>query len=274
MFVVIGGTGKTGRRVAERLRARGEDVRVASRSTAPRFDWQDPSTWAAALAGAQAAYVTYHPDLAFPGVPELVEEFCATARTAGVRRVVLLSGRGEEGAVASEEAVQRSGLEWTVVRCNWFSQNFSESFFLGPVRAGVLSIPAGEAVEPFVDADDIADVATAALTRPGHAGRVHELSGPRLLGFDDVARELSGATGRQVRYEPVTRAEYVAELQREGLPGDFADLFTLILDGRNASVTDGVERVLGRAPKDFSAYAREAAASGVWNPVPAGVPVG
>ncbi|WP_337061990.1 NAD(P)H-binding protein [Kineococcus sp. G2] len=273
MFVVIGGTGKTGRRVADRLRAQGEDVRVAARSTTPRFDWEDASTWAPALAGAQAAYVTYHPDLAFPGVPELIEEFCGTARAAGVRRVVLLSGRGEEGAVASEQAVQRSGLEWTVVRCNWFDQNFSESFFLGPVRAGVLSIPAGDAVEPFVDADDIADVATAALTRPGHAGQVHELSGPRLLSFTEVARELSDATGRNIAYEPVTRAEYAAELQREGLPADFADLFALILDGRNASVTDGVERVLGRAPKDFSAYARDAAASGVWAPLPA-TPVG
>ncbi|WP_432489107.1 NmrA family NAD(P)-binding protein [Kineococcus sp. SYSU DK018] len=269
MIVVIGGTGKTGRRVADRLRAKGQDVRAGSRSTEPRFDWEDASTWEGALRGAEAAYVTYYPDLAFPGVPELIEEFCRVARSVGVRRVVLLSGRGEEGAVASEQAVQRSGLEWTVVRCNWFNQNFSESFFLEPVRAGVLSIPAGDAVEPFVDADDIADVAVAALTEPGHTGQVYELSGPRLLSFTEVAAELSRATGREIRYEPVSHAEYAAELEREGLPGDFADLFAIILDGRNASVTDGVERALGRAPRDFSAYAREAAATGVWAPVPA-----
>ncbi|MEZ0164863.1 NmrA family NAD(P)-binding protein [Kineococcus sp. LSe6-4] len=264
MIVVIGGNGKTGRRVAGRLTGRGEQVRVVSRSTSPRFDWDDASTWEAALAGAGAAYVTYHPDLAFPGVPEFNARFSATARAAGLRKAVLLSGRGEEGALASERALQESGLAWTVVRCNWFDQNFSESFFLGPVSSGVLSIPAGEAREPFVDADDIADVATAALLDPRHDGEVYELSGPRLLTFTEVARELSAATDREIRYEPVSHEEYVAELQREGLPADFADLFATILDGRNASVTDGVQRALGRPPRDFSDYAARTAATGVW----------
>ncbi|GAB3462792.1 NmrA family NAD(P)-binding protein [Kineococcus endophyticus] len=266
MIVVIGGTGKTGRRVAERLTGRGERVRAVSRSTSPRFDWDDASTWQAALAGAHAAYVTYYPDLALPGVPELIARFSATARAAGVHKAVLLSGRGEEGALASERALQASGLAWTIVRCNWFDQNFSESFFLEPVLSGVLSIPAGEAREPFVDADDIADVATAALLDPRHDGEVYELSGPRLLTFTEVARELSAATGREVRYEPVSHEEYVAELEREGLPADFADLFAMVLDGRNASVTDGVQRALGRPPRDFADFARRTAATGVWVP--------
>jgi uncharacterized protein YbjT (DUF2867 family) len=273
VIVVIGGTGKTGRRVAQRLAERGEQVRAVSRSTSPRFDWDDAGTWEAALAGADAAYVTYHPDLAFPGVPELIARFSATARAAGVRKAVLLSGRGEEGALASERALQESGLAWTVVRCNWFDQNFSESFFLGPVLAGVLSIPAGEAREPFVDADDIADVATAALLDARHDGEVYELSGPRLLSFTEVAHELSAATGREVRYAPVSHRDYVTELEREGLPAEFADLFALVLDGRNASVTDGVQRALGRPPRDFTDYARRAAATGVWTPAPADRPV-
>lgn len=266
VIVVVGGNGKTGRRVAQRLAARGEEVRAVSRSTSPRFDWDDPGTWAAALTGADAAYVTYHPDLAFPGVPELIAQFSAAARAAGVRGAVLLSGRGEEGALAGERALQESGLAWTVLRCNWFDQNFSESFFLGPVLRGVLPIPAGQAREPFVDADDIADVATAALLDPRHDGEVYELSGPRLLTFTDVARELSAATGREIRYEPVSHEEYVAELEREGLPSEFADLFAVVLDGRNASVTDGVQRALGRRPRDFAEFARRTAATGVWVP--------
>lgn len=273
-ILVIGGAGKTGRRVADRLADRGIPVRLGSRSTSPAFDWEDPATWDAALEGITKAYVTYYPDLAFPGVSELIAEFAKAAADSGVKKLVLLSGRGEDGAIASEESIQNSGVAWTIVRCNWFNQNFNESFFLGPVLDGAISIPAGDAVEPFVDADDIADVAVAALTEPGHDGQVYELSGPRLLGFHEVAREISAATGRNVVYSPVTAVEYEAILAKEGLPRDFVDLFTLILDGRNASLTDGVQRALGREPKDFSEFAREAAATGVWavagQPVAAG----
>lgn len=263
-ILVIGGTGKTGRRVAVRLAERGIPVRIGSRSGYPAFDWDDASTWDAALQGIEKAYVTYYPDLAFPGVSELIAEFAKAAADRGVKKIVLLSGRGEDGAVASEESVQNAGVAWTIVRCNWFNQNFNESFFLGPVLDGVISIPAGDAVEPFVDAEDIADVAVAALTEPGHDGQVYELSGPRLLGFHEVAREISAATGRDVIYSPVTAAEYETILAKEGLPRDFVDLFTLILDGRNASLTDGVRRALGREPKDFSEFAREAAATSIW----------
>lgn len=263
-ILVIGGTGKTGRRVAERLTERGVSVRIGSRSGNPAFDWDDTGTWGAALTGITKAYVTYYPDLAFPGVSELIARFAAAAAASGVEKIVLLSGRGEEGAVASEESIKESGIAWTIVRCNWFNQNFNESFFLGPVLDGTISIPAGDAVELFVDADDIADVAVAALTEQGHDGEVYELSGPRLLGFSDVALELSAATGREIIYSPVTAGEYEAILAKEGLPRDFVDLFTLILDGRNASLTDGVQRALGREPKDFGEFAREAAAAGAW----------
>lgn len=177
-ILVIGGTGKTGRRVVRRLLERGVATRVGSRSGSPAFDWEDRSTWADTLKGITSAYVTYYPDLAFPGASEVIADFAAAAAEQGMKKIVFLSGRGEEGALASEQSVQDSGVAWTIVRCNWFNQNFNESFFLGPVLDGVISIPAGDAVEPFVDADDIADVAVAALTRPGHDGQVYELSGP------------------------------------------------------------------------------------------------
>ncbi|MEP7764126.1 NAD(P)H-binding protein [Sanguibacter sp. 25GB23B1] len=263
-MLVVGGTGKTGRRVVERLRAGGVEVRVGSRSGVPAFDWEDRGTWGPALDGMTAVYVTYYPDLAFPGVADRVADFAAVAVSAGVEKLVLLSGRGEEGALASERAIEQSGARWTVVRCSWFNQNFDEGFFVDAVRAGVIAIPAGDAVEPFVDADDIADVVVASLLEDGHDGEVYELTGPRLLSFQDVAEELTTAVGRPVVYRPVSAESYGVTLDEAGLPRDFLDLFTLVLDGRNASLTDGVSRALGRKPRDFADYATAAAATGVW----------
>ncbi|MFE2876852.1 NAD(P)H-binding protein [Streptomyces roseus] len=262
--LVIGGNGKTGRRVAEKLRAQRHPVRIGSRTGAPAFDWNAPGTWGPALEGVDRVYVTYYPDLGFPGAAEQVGAFAEAAVTAGARRLVLLSGRGEAAARHAEECLKASGADWTVVRASWFNQNFDEDFFLEPVRAGELALPTADAVEAFVDADDIAEVVVAALTDDRHRGRTYELSGPRLMSFADVAAELSKATGREIAYVPVSDEEYRGTLREIGLPQEFADLFTQILDGRNAHLVHGVEEVLGREPRDFADYAREAAASGVW----------
>ena len=268
LTLVAGGTGTTGRRVAERLTARGVPVRIGSRSGAPPFDWDDPATWAPVLRGADAAYVAYSPDLALPGAADIVGAFSAEAVDNGVRRLVLLSGRGEEGARRGEQAIQESGAEWTIVRCSWFDQNFSEGHLLGPVLSGEIALPVGGVAEPFLDADDIADVATAGLTEPGHAGELYELTGPRLLTFADAAAEIAAASGRDVRYVPVSPEEYeaaLAEVEGAEFAKALTGLFTEVLDGRNAHVNDGVQRALGREPRDFADFARRAAAAGVWN---------
>ncbi|MER5970139.1 NAD(P)H-binding protein [Streptomyces sp. NPDC002055] len=269
--LVLCGTGKTGRRVAERLEKRGLPVRIGSRSAETPFDWEDPATWAPVLHGVDAAYLVYYPDMAVPGAADAVRRFAALAVEAGVRRLVLLSGRGEEAALVGERAVRESGADWTILRGSWFAQNFSEHFLLEPVLSGEIALPAGAVAEPFVDAGDIADVAVAALTEDGHAGRVYELTGPRLLTFQDVAGEIGRAAGREVRYVPVSAAEYAAAATAEGVPEDLVSLmtylFTEVLDGRNASLSDDVRRVLGRAPRDFVDFAREAAAAGVWSGV-------
>ena len=267
--LVLGGTGRTGRRITERLRSRGVPTRVASRQSAHPFDWAQPSTWGAALSGANAAYVCYSPDLAFPGVSDLIAQFADRARSHQVHRLVLLSGRGEESARASERAIQQSSADWTIVRSSWFAQNFSEHFLLGPVQRGRLVLPAGAVQEPFVDLDDLADLATSALIEDGHAGRVYEITGPRLLSMADVAAELSQATGRQIHYQPSTPAEFVADVAADGIPGPeaepLADLFQEVLDGRNASLTDDLETALGRPATDFAQYARRVAATGIWD---------
>ena len=266
--LVIGARGTTGRRVVDRLTALGRPVRPASRSSRTRFDWNEPATWAPAVEGAEAVYITYHPDLAFPGAAETVGAFIETALAAGARRQVLLTGRGEEGARRAEDMLIASGAEWTVVRCAFFDQNFDEAF-AESIANGVIAVPGGDTREPFLDAEDIADVVTAALTEDGHAGRLYELTGPRLLSFADVAEELSAAIGREVRHVPVTAERFAADLIEHGVPAEVAvpvsELFDEVLDGRNSRVTDGVKRALGRPARDVADYARRAAAAGAWD---------
>ena len=268
-ILVIGGTGKTGRRVAQRLQDRGVSVRIGSRSGAPPFDWEDHGTWDAALHGATAAYISYYPDLAVPGTPALIAGLAERALAAGARRLVLLSGRGEEEAERAEQALRASGAEWTIVRCSWFMQNFSESYFAEPLAAGELALPAGGVREPFVDAEDIADVAVAALTEDGHAGRLYELTGPRALTFAEAVAEIARATGREMRFAPIPMEAFAAGLEAEHVPGDVVALlrylFTEVLDGRNEPLAHGVREALGREPRDFAGYARRAAEAGAWN---------
>jgi uncharacterized protein YbjT (DUF2867 family) len=268
--LVLGGTGKTGRRVAERLQARGAAVRIGSRSATPPFEWEDPATWGPALEGVTAVYVSYYPDLAVPGAPEAVGALAEEARRQGVQRLVLLSGRGEEEAQRAEQVLQDAGLAWTVVRCSWFNQNFSEDYLLEPILGGEVVLPAGDVPEPFVDTEDIADVAVAALTEEGHTGRVYELTGPRLLTFAEAIAEIGRATGRELRYVPVSVEDYIAAAAEHNVPEDVIGLmrylFSEVLDGRNARLADGVRQALGREPRDFAEYVRDTAATGVWNP--------
>jgi uncharacterized protein YbjT (DUF2867 family) len=222
--LVLGATGKTGRRVAERLTARGLPVRLGSRSGAPPFDWDDRTTWTPALHGMGAAYVTYYPDLAIPGAAATVGDFANLAIKSGVRRLVLLSGRGEDGALRGEQAVRDSGADWTILRSAWFNQNFSEGFFVDQVRMGVVALPVGTVQEPFVDADDLADIAVAALTDDRHVGQLYELTGPRLLTFPEAVEEIARAAGREIRYLQVSPEKYSFLLAEQHVPADQVSL--------------------------------------------------
>jgi uncharacterized protein YbjT (DUF2867 family) len=238
-ILVTGGTGKTGRRVADRLTALDTPLRVATRHSEPRFDWYDDATWDRALAGCTAAWVTFQPDVCLPGADAILGAFARRAVALGCTRLVLLSGRGEDGARRAEAALTRSGAEWTILRSTFFFQNFTEAFWADEIATGSLTMVESTVGEPFVDADDIADVAVACLLDPVHSGRVHELAGPRLLTFEDVA-----------------------SLVAAGLPAEeatgLAQLFEEVLDGRNAHLDPGVEDVLGRRPRDFATFARDA----------------
>jgi uncharacterized protein YbjT (DUF2867 family) len=269
--LVLGGTGKTGRRVVEGLEAQGLPVRIGSRSATPAFDWEDPSGWDAALDGIGAVYIAFQPDLAVPGSEQAITTLTAKAEAAGVERLVLLSGRGEPEAEVCEKIVLGSAIDaTTVVRASWFMQNFDENYFVEGLLAGEVVLPLGSVPEPFIDVRDIAEVAVAALTQPGHAGRLYEVTGPRLLTFPEAVAAIASASGREIGYVQVPIDDWAVALRAEGTPDDVVDLlvylFSTVLDGRNASVTDGVQKALGRPPRDLEAYVEEAAATGVWQP--------
>ncbi|MHC8386745.1 NAD(P)H-binding protein [Pseudomonas sp. MDT2-39-1] len=267
-FLVLGATGKTGRRITQHLKAAGLPVRLGSREANPLFDWEDRTTWDAALDGVHAVYISYQPDLAVPGALETVQAFTDLAVKSGVSKLVLLSGRGEIEAEQAERVIQNSGVDWTILRASWFFQNFSEAHFLEPIAQGELALPVGSIAEPFVDAEDIAEIAVEALTQPGHSRQLYELTGPRALTFAEAVEEIAKGTGRDIRFTAVPSEDYRQALEQAQLPAEFIDLvlylFTTMLDGRNTPLTDGVQRALGRPARDFSDYVRRTVAAGVW----------
>lgn len=265
--LVIAANGKTGRRVVPLLEEQGVTVRRGSRSSTPAFDWAARDTWPEALRGMDAVYAVYQPDLAVPGAPEDIRAFTRIAKDQGVGKIVLLSGRGVKEAQAAERIVAESGLDWTFVRAAWFCQNFSEGDFAFMTQAGVLSLPMDNAVEPIIDADDIAEVVTVALTDTSLNGEALDLSGPESLTHDQIAAELSRAAGREIRYEPISDEAFGAMLSDLGVPGEYLDLlaylFEITRQGVNAAPTRDVERVLGRPARSITEFAAKAAAEGL-----------
>jgi uncharacterized protein YbjT (DUF2867 family) len=268
-ILIVGKTSKTGFRVDQRLKLLGYSTRAVSRSSSPAFDWQNADSWRQALTGTQSAYVTFYPDLAIPAAEETIRQFIAIAREVGLRHLVLLSGRGEHGAERAEKILINSGLNWNVVRSSWFMQNFSEGFMTDGITGGNLVLPAGDTVEPFVDVDDIADVAVAALTRPELVNRLFEVSGPRALTFAQCVEEISKAVGYPVRFTSIEIDVFLGELAAQGMPDEMLwlmrELFTVVFDGRNSKPANGVQEALGRPATDFSDYVRKVVASGAWN---------
>ena len=266
--LVLGGKGKTGSRVVTKLQQLEWPVHIGSRSGDRPFDWEDQATWKKAIKDMEIIYVSYFPDLAVPGAVDAIRAFIKIAIESGVKKLVLLSGRGEAEAQECERLVMASGIEYTIVRASWFFQNFSEGYMLEPILAGHVAFPVGNILEPFIDAEDIAEVAVAAITQAGHSNKLYEVTGPRLLTFREAIEIISQGTGKEIVYEQIPMEDYWAMLKEYAVPADFiwliTYLFTEVLDGRNASITHGVEEALGRPATDFEDYVRRTMATGVW----------
>ncbi len=270
-ILVIGGTGKTGRRVVENLTELGHHVRVGTRSNSPSFDWDSPSTFGPALKGMDRAYIVYYPDLAVPGAKEAITALTEAALKEGLEKVVLLSGKGETEAEACEQIVANSGLNYTLVRASWFNQNFSEGAFRDYVMAGHMALPMPEASVPFVDTNDIADVVTEALLDDIYNGETLTVTGPKKLTFAEVAQILSEKLGRDIQYQPISMDAFKEGLTQAGVPESFiwllGYLFTEVLGhSENQTISNDVERVLNRKPISFEDYIVNAATAGAWNP--------
>lgn len=265
---IIGASGKTGGRVKLKLNELGYNVKGLSRQTTPSFDWDQPEQWQASLEGLTSLYITYQPDLAIPRAAEDIKTLISAAKAAGVQHLVLLSGRGEEGAENAEQQVINSGLEWNIVRASWFMQNFSESFMLDGVLARQMVLPQAKADEPFIDVDDIADIVIAAMTKPELRNQLFEITGPELLSFEYCVATISNAIGEEISYHPIHVDDYIASAKQHGMPDDIAwlmnELFTNVLDGSNAFTTNTIKNVLGREPKRFEDYVAEIASTDVW----------
>ena len=260
--LVLGGTGKTGQRLAGLLRDAGGDVRTAARSKADvRFDWTDPATHALALTGVGRVYLVPPAlRLDFAGT---VHAFLDQAESAGVQHVTYLSARGVELApdevamrAVELDLLDRTGLTHSILRPAFFMQNFTEGAFADALRTGVLALPAGDGAEAFVDVHDIAAVAAVTLLTPSaHASAQYELTGPEALTHAQVA-ELLSAHGQAVTYQPVGTADWVAGAVAAGLPADYAGFLAALLagigEGHGTRPNGDVRSVLGRPPTSLA----------------------
>tara|TARA_R110002111_G_scaffold252026_2_gene316650 strand:+ start:1163 stop:2008 length:846 start_codon:yes stop_codon:yes gene_type:complete len=269
-ILVIGGTGKTGRRVAENLTQLGHNVRVVGRKTNPAFDWENTDTYDAALKDMDRAYIVYYPDLAVPGSRDAISALTEKALEAGLEKVVLLSGKGETEAEACEEIVANSGLNYTLVRASWFNQNFSEGAFLEFVLNGIVALPMPKAEIPFVDVNDIADVVSKVILDDSYNGQTITVTGPQKRTFKQVVEIMAEAIDRHIQFVPISIDEFKEGMKQAGLPDSYVWLFGYLFqevlgNPDNQDVSDDVAKVLGRPAKDFETFARETATTGIWN---------
>lgn len=268
-ILIIGKDGKTGRRVNDLLQQVGYSTRPVSRSSDPVFDWQQPQNWYQAMQGCEVAYVCYQPDLAVPEAQQAIREFVEQAKANGLKHLVLLSGRGEDGAQQAEQQLIKSGLSWNVVRASWFAQNFSEGFLIEGILSGKVALPAGNIPEPFIDADDIAEVAIACLTQPALQNQLFEVTGPSCLTFQECISILSEELDKPIQFIPLSVNEFIQEIRQQGLPDNMVwlmnELFGHVMDGRNSYVCDGVEKALNRPPRSFKDYVIKSIKNGAWS---------
>lgn len=272
--LITGIRGKTGRQVAKALaRRKGITVRGAGRNSAgldadgittAHFDWEDHGTWPGAVAGVTAIYLV-KPKTADPA--KTVSAFLNAAKP--IERIVLLSeiDAGSRDETADERKVERIiealPTAWTILRPNWFMQNFTEpGFFLEALRdGGEITLPAAGQKVSFVDTRDIADVAAAALIDQGHASRHYTLTGPEALTFAEALRQIGRAAGHLIHHNDPPLDHYLKALGEKGTPqkavGYYQRIYGCIQHGRAAVISTDVEGVTGHPARGFASFVAE-----------------
>jgi uncharacterized protein YbjT (DUF2867 family) len=273
-ILVTGATGTVGREVVRLLRAHGDPVRAAV--TAPEtartergagvevVRFERPETYAPALAGVRALFLMRPP--AMVDARQGINPFSDAAVAAGVERVVFLSLLGADRNplvphAAIERHLRRTGAGWTFLRPSYFMQNLSGVHRDDIRRRNEIVVPAGRGRTSFIDVRDIAAVAVRTRTEPGHTGQAYPLTGGEALTYFQVARILSLALGRRIRYTRPSLAGYVRHMLRDGHPLGFAlvtaAIYTVARLGLAATVTDDVRRLLGRPPTTMQQFVRD-----------------
>lgn len=268
--LVLGGTGKTGTRVASRLTRRGLSVRTAARHGADvAFDWDDAATHRLAVEGIDRLYLV--PPVMRTQFAEQVSAFLDLAEAAGVRHVTYLSAYGidlapPEVALRTVELdlMDRPTLTHSIIRPAWFMQNFSETF-LKPID-GAITVPSGDGGEAFVDVEDIAAVAAATLVEPAaHAGAEYAPTGPDTLTVSQAAGIIGRVTGQPIRHVDVDRQAWVEGVIASGVPAEYGEMLQMLTDtvasGLGSRPNDDIRAVTGRPPTRFVDFAQRTAAA-------------
>jgi ergot alkaloid biosynthesis protein len=265
-ILITGGTGKNGRRIVEKLRQRGIEPRIASRSAigadSVYFDWMDAETYESAAAGVRAVFL-----VAPTGVHDLLgamQPFLEHAIQVGVKRFVLLSASSleENGPMmgAVHGFLKRHAPHWNVLRPTWFMQNFSEQQHLQTIcEEGVIYSATGDGRVPFIDIGDIAAVAVEALVQPYFPDRDLVLTGPEALSYTDVAQMISEAASIRVWHCRLSEPELTARFCEGGLPAEYAHTLaamdSAISSGVEDRVTHEVGTITGCRPTSFAEFA-------------------
>lgn len=282
MLLITGPTGNVGYELCETLQRHHrpkwrvgsrhpERLTVWPRAEVVHLDFFDPATWGGALNGVTELFLLFP----LPGnraARQAIIPFLRAAERAGCRAVVYVSVFGADRARyiphhAVEDALGRSGMSATVLRCSFFMQNLHRAISTHGVdiaERGELFIPAGRGATTFLDARDAAEVAAAVLMDPGSIrDRVYHLTGPEPLTMAQVAAALSDALGRPIRYTNPGLVRFAARLRSRDVGWDsivfMAAVYTLTRLGRNQPVTDDVERLLGRPPRALPEFLADSA---------------
>jgi uncharacterized protein YbjT (DUF2867 family) len=267
-ILVLGGTGKTGSRLAVKMAQRDFSVRTAARNGADvHFDWDDPTTHRAALQGIDRLYLVapvMRVDFA-----DQVATFLDLAETAGVRHITYLSADGIDQAppqvalrAVELDLIGRGSVTHSILRPAWFMQDFSETF-LKPVD-GIITVPTANGSEAFIDAGDIAAVAAETLANPnGHAGAAYALAGPEAMTVSEAAEIIANVTGTPMKHNDIDRDLWIQGAVAAGVPAEYGETMRMLTEtvafGLGSRPNDNVEKVTGAAPIRFVDFARRTA---------------